>query len=230
MAARFSKWSIAILVIAGVLIASAAVTLVLTWQGDQDPNPEIARIQHLQKAGDVPGLVEMSRKQDTVIARKAIGALGPLGEKATPSLIAAMKDARPTVRSKAAVTLNQTISKGVIEQKDAQQALVNAAKNDPDEGVRSSALTTLGHSRAYETMDTILDGMDDPSPAVREAAYQAMRKVLGMDFPYKADDPEPKRRQDVNMIRAAWRDPGFRGRVEEYYNGRFNRIYKRYAR
>ncbi|MEN6506230.1 MAG: HEAT repeat domain-containing protein [Planctomycetaceae bacterium] len=230
MAARFSTWSIVTLIIAGVLIAGALVTLAMTWQNDQDANPDLARIRQLQQSGDVGGLVEMTRKQDTDIARKAVGALGPLGEKATPALIVAMKDSRPMVRSKAAVTLNQTISKGVIEQKDAQQALVEAAKTDPDEGVRSSAITTLGHARAYETMDTILDGMEDASPAVREAAHQAMRKVLGLDYPFKADDPEPKRRQMVQMIRSAWKQPGFRERIEEYYQGRFKRIYKRFAR
>ncbi len=226
---RFNRPSKIILAVAGVLIVAAVGALLLTRQ-DSELSPEMARIAQLQKARDVAGLTEMAKRSNTDVARKAVAALGPLGQSATGALIVTMKDPRPKVRSKAAITLNQTISKGVIDQKDAQQALVQAAKSDPDPEVRASALTTLGHTRAYEAFETVLDGMEDTDVGVRDAGYQAMYKILRIGFRYKADDPEPARRKVVQQIRSLWKDPGARQRVEEYYQGRFKKIYEKFAR
>jgi len=214
---------------ATVLIACSAVVLVFTSEDEE--SGDLARIRKCQEAGDIDGLSTIARAPNPAIARRAVAAMGPLGEKARTTLVRIMqKDARPEVRSKAAITINQVISKGVIEQKDAQHALVTAAESDPSPVVRASAITTLGHSRAYETMDTIIGRLEDNEETVRRASIQSVYKILRVRFFYRPDDPPAKRQEAIKGIQAFWQVPGNRLRVEQYYKGRFKRIYERFAR
>ena len=227
--AAFSRWTKGIVICGGVL--AAALVAVAAFTGDYGGDSELARIRNLQDSRDIAGLESVARTADTRVARKAVAAMGRLDAPAVAPLVKLVQsDQRPEIRAKAAITLNQVISKGVIEQKDAQQALVDAAKSDSDPNVRAAALTTLGHTRAFEAMPTVLDGLEDDDVNVRRAAYQSVYKILRVRFLYRADDPPEKRQQVVKMIRGMWSDPGARKRVEEYYKGRFKEIYKKHAR
>jgi len=98
----------------------------------------------------------------------------------------------------------------------AASALVTAARNDPDEGVRARAASALGGFVGPEAYAALGGALRDPSPIVRSAAASALsrlpsRDAVDMLLRAMANEPDPRIQADLAIgVYAAggepWRD------------------------
>ena len=56
----------------------------------------------------------------------------------------------------------------------------------------------------YDSMDLLLDALEDPSPQVRARAAVFVRKMLGRSFPLGSNDSDQRRKQMIKGMRAEW--------------------------
>ena len=54
-------------------------------------------------------------------------------------------------------------------------------------------------------MKPLVNAMEDESADVRSAAGMAVRKTLGLDYGFRANDPPSKRQAVVARLRREWR-------------------------
>ena len=72
--------------------------------------------------------------------------------------------------------------------------------------VRAACIRGLGVARDYESMDTLLDALEDESPLVRGRAGVAITRLLGRDYHFRAQDPPAKRAEAIKNIRNYWNE------------------------
>ncbi len=70
--------------------------------------------------------------------------------------------------------------------------------------VRGAAIRGLGSQFDYESMESLLDAMTDPSPLVRGPAGAAAQNMVGADFGFTAGAPPEKRERAIADIRGEW--------------------------
>lgn len=73
---------------------------------------------------------------------------------------------------------------------------------DPDIFVRMATARILGDLKAVLGIPALIDGLEDPEPSVREAAFVSLRAVSGRDLRFEPDAKETERAKQVK----AWRD------------------------
>ena len=81
--------------------------------------------------------------------------------------------------------------RGVLAESDSQAA-------------RADAAARLGQMRDEESMSALLESMEDPDPVIRGRAAAAVRKVMGADYYFRADDPPQRRKQVIAIIKKQW--------------------------
>ena len=207
--------SLRVRVLIGVALVLAAVLgwrLLSGGEGLSDPDANVVRIERLKRKGDVAALAREASGSNVKVARLAVEALGHLGTKATPHIESAMQDSRPEIREKAALALGRAA--GV----EHSAPLAKAAGSDPSARVRASAVTALGRMHAYTEMQTLLAALEDEDVDVRRRANAAIRRVLGVSFGFRANDPPEKRRRAIATIRRQW--PQLKRYADSYYKSR----------
>ena len=204
-----------------ILIGIALVLgVVVAWRfttgGDSvDADETTARIDKLERAGDVRELAREVAKADVRVARRAVLALGRVGREAVREIEQALKDTRPKVREAASVAL------GRAGDEDEAPALAAVATGDESSSVRASAVQALGRMRAYTEMETLLQALNDEDIAVRRRANTAIVKVVGAGVGFQASDPPAKRAQAIRELRAMWMK--MKAKTEEFYKARRSR-------
>ena len=81
---------------------------------------------------------------------------------------------------------------------------VLAEGNSP--AVRAIAIQGLARQWDYDSMDTVIDALDDDDPLVRGRAGRAVEKMLGMRFDLRYDAPVEEREVKIKLVRAAWQE------------------------
>jgi len=184
----------AIVILGGLLVLAAAGV-----PGCSEPESEIEQIQELEKAGDVDALAKRATEAEPDVGRQAVRSLGRLGARAEPALRQVMKQGKPTVRSEAALVYPR-----VTKRQEAQAPLSELSRRDPEPHVRAAAVTALGHMRALESMDTILEALNDPKLVVRRRAANAVTRIMGRAYELYLNGPEEKRLQAIEGLRQDW--------------------------
>jgi hypothetical protein len=128
---------------------------------------------------------------------------------ASDNLVATLEDADPGVRRAAASLLGCHPETGTISTR-VIGALV-LALYDEDEGVRLSAADALGATSDDRAVLSLIRAAGDASPAVRDAAAQALRSILGDEVDTVAAGEPVERR--VEALKAWWRSSRVRLRV-----------------
>jgi len=90
--------------------------------------------------------------------------------------------------------------------KPAREHLLRVLNETKYAEVRAACVRGLAEQWYYRGMPTLLDAMDDPSVMVRAQAGLAVQRMLRMDYGFRADDPEDKRREAVEQFRAWWEE------------------------
>ncbi len=71
--------------------------------------------------------------------------------------------------------------------------------------VRATAIQGLARQWDYDSMDAIIDALDDDNPLIRGRAGRAAERMLGLRFDFRYDAPVEERKVKIKLIRAAWR-------------------------
>lgn len=200
-----------------IIFAAALLPVVVwkyTWRDRDDPlprDPRTARIEQYRREGNISTLVGELDNADVETARRAVQALGHLGQEAVKHVERAIGDPRPLVREAAAAEL------GRLNDQNSAPLLAETARNDESANVRGSAASALGRMYAYEQMEALLDAMGDSNTTVRRRAYAAWYRITGVGREFHADDLQSCRRV-AEELRKLW--PVIRPRIIQYYEGK----------
>jgi hypothetical protein len=80
---------------------------------------------------------------------------------------------------------------------------VLAKGNSPS--VRATAIQGLAKQWDYDSMDPIIDALNDDDPLVRGRAGRAVERMLGMQFGLRHDAPVEERKAKIKLVRTAWK-------------------------
>lgn len=69
---------------------------------------------------------------------------------------------------------------------------------------RAQAIYLIAKAKDWDSVETLIAQLDDPSPLVRGRAAAAIRLILGTDFEYRAEDDQNKRTASIDGIRRYW--------------------------
>lgn len=73
-----------------------------------------------------------------------------------------------------------------------------------DPAVRATVMQSMGRLYDYDSMDSLLEAMDDPSPLVRARANAAVVRMIGLDGHFDANGPIEDRRRIIGFYRLQW--------------------------
>lgn len=135
---------------------------------------------------------------DADLARRSLLSLGKIGTPAAVKHIRpALKDTRPPVREAAAAAM------GRVEREIADAGvLAEALEADEAPAVRCAAAKSLGHLYSWDAMPQLVAALEDPDVRVRRRAIKAVRRILGVNYGYRADAPD--REVALEKIKANW--------------------------
>ncbi len=210
---KMAKVSLRLWVLIGIaLLLTAGVVLRFVLAGGDtadDSDPAAARIQRYQREGNIAALASECSSNDVEVARKAVTALGYSGPAAASHIERAMRDKRAGVREAAAAALGRAVGR------DRTGRLAEAASRDKSANVRATAVTALGRVLAYNEMETLIAALGDEDVTVRHRANEAITRITGLRFKFRANDPAKKRREVIRTIRKAW--PKMKAWVSYYH-------------
>lgn len=175
-------------------VALAAAWLLIGCDGEPEgaPGPEPPG------AGGSAGDETQTSSPDAI--RERIRDLARRGTKARPEIERFLKHPTPAVREEAALAYPR------VADGTAAPALARLATSDPEADVRAAAVTALGHMRAMDEMEAILNALEDPDPLVRRRAADAASRITGQR--YDVNVPPDEWRRTVDEIRALWQNHG----------------------
>jgi len=182
-----------------VLLSALAALVAAGLAGCSEPESEIEQIQEFEDSGNVDALAERALEAEPEVGRHAVRSLGRLGPKAEPALRQVMEKGKPTVRAEAALVYPRVSSR-----QKAQEPLATISRRDPEPYVRASALTALGRMRALDSMEAIIEALNDPDLGVRRRAADAVARIMGLEYELYLDGPEEKRLEAIEVVRKSW--------------------------
>ena len=197
------------LICAAGLLAIIALFLFTRSGTPEDPDPELARIDRLERKRDVAGLAQAVSDPKEHVAARAMVALanvdpGVAREKLQPLL----NDTRAGVQGVAIAQYGR-----VADRKNVKP-LVDLFRSPKDVGLRPLVAGALGDARGWEGVEVLLPAVNDPNPQVRRAAATALGKILGVQL--NLDSEVPASRQKV--LAKLQRDlPNFKKTYDEYW-------------
>ena len=103
-------------------------------------------------------------------------------------------------RAAAAPDENHTAKLAVYDADQLEQVRGMLGDSHPSER-RAAAAQRLGHLQDFQSIDQLLNMLDDPSPLVRGRAAVAVTKILGIHFGFRADAPAEERAEAVHAMR-----------------------------
>ena len=113
-----------------------------------------------------------------------------------PELREATRSTSPEVREAAVVGMSR------LGEKADTQTLIERLKTDTAPPVRAAAAAALGKARCWEAGPALIQALEDKDSNVRTRAGAALRRIMGIDFRYRADDPG--RQKAIQRIREWW--------------------------
>jgi len=70
--------------------------------------------------------------------------------------------------------------------------------------VRVAAIDGIAKGWDYDAMEDLFAALDDPSLEVRERSGRTVQRMIGLKFPYNAQDPPQKRAKVIAHMRQMW--------------------------
>lgn len=198
---RWLKFGIPAVLLAGLISWSVR-------DSGNGESPDVQRVEKLAKKKDAAGLLKAMKDPNPEAASRAIEEYARLRPEDVEAQITPMLQAPDaTVRMAAVYAVAQGNNPVLV------RPLSGALTQDPDSRVRSAAAKSLGQMRAFDGMNSLIAGLDDPDPFVRQCSIESVQKVLGVHYAYKADDPRDKRLAIIAQIRREF--PSFEKTVKK---------------
>jgi len=139
---------------------------------------------------------------------QALAAAAGPGEQLPPEGIriaeSAVRDPREIVKVAAIQTLEAT-TPPLPEDPTVPNIVLKAFVAAKAPETRAAAANALAKFQHWDAMGPLLDALDDESPAVRGSAGMAIRRILGLDYGFRANDPLEKRQAVIARLRNGWK-------------------------
>jgi len=137
-----------------------------------------------------------------LVAGKAPGK--PLPEPAVEVVETATRDSRPVVQLTAVQVLEATTPE-LPEDTTVPEIVLRTFKQAKTPDVRIASANALGKFQYWQAMEPLLDAMEDDSVEVRSAAGMAVRRILGLDYGFRANAMLADRQAVLARLRREWR-------------------------
>ena len=166
---------------------------------ERDPRVAVSFLEALRRLAGPEGAGVVEPFLDAPLPEVRIAALRTLlaldAHRAVPQLQRAARDVDPSVRRRAALLALQLPRAEVL-------ALERPTASDADPEVRRVAALTAGAGGGQEARGALLSALDDPFPAVREAAARSLSRLLGVEVDGVAGLEGPQRRREIRRLTA----------------------------
>ncbi len=181
----------------------------------KDPGKQRQGVVALSEQADtVSGLERIAqtvRNENPRVACLGLRALaasaGPnkqLSPEAVEIAESAVRDPRKVVKVTAIQTLEATTPQ-LPEDPTVPNIVLKAFVASKSPETRAAAANALAKFQHWDAMEPLLDALEDESPAVRGSAGMAIRKILGLDYGFRANDPLGKRQAVIARLRRDWK-------------------------
>jgi len=196
---------------AGAALLLAGILFVVTRSSVPDhPDPEIAKIDRMERKRDVQGLTESLKSPREDIACRAIVALAHVsGKAARPALEGLFADSRVSVRSTAADQFAIISDRGDIA------PLLPVFKSEKDPKAKAAIAAALGQNQGWEAMTVLVPALDDPNSTVRKAAAHAILRITGLKPGIYDKSTQADRRRTIDQLNASL--PTMKSQYENYW-------------
>jgi HEAT repeat protein len=104
----------------------------------------------------------------------------------------------------------------------AREHLQRTYRQSQSPRVRAASVMGLGAQRDYESIELLFEAAQDDSPEVRRYAGVSLKKMLGVDMGFRANDPPEKRAAVLEGMRQAYEEMKKSGMLDEWLE-RMNR-------
>ncbi len=180
---------------------------------NEDPDPDVAKIDRLERKKDAAGIAESLNSPREIIVSRAISALGRVkGASARPEIEKLLTDPRPIVRGNAASQY------ALLVKRDNVQPLIDMLKIEKDLHVRAAVVAALGRSQAWEAFAVVVPELDNANAEVRSAAAAAILKISGLSCGYKESSSVADRRNIIARLRQE--TPRFKMAYDNYWKNK----------
>jgi hypothetical protein len=105
---------------------------------------------------------------------------------------------------------------------EARENLRRTYRQSPSPRVRAASVLGLGAQRDYESIELLFEAAADESVEVRRHAGVALKKMLGVDMGFRANDPPEKRADILAGMRRAYEEMKKSGMLDDWLE-RMNR-------
>jgi HEAT repeat protein len=212
-------------ILAGVVLAVVGVAVVGWWfanRGDAvdllssgDPAGQDRAVARLSAAADTPAglerIAEAVRQKDPVVACSGLRALAatvvpdrPLPPPAVKVVESAVQDKRPPVQV-AAIQILEASTPPAPEDPTVPNIVLKAFQTEKAPETRAAAAEALGKFQHWQAMESLVKALEDESVEVRSSAGMAIRRILGLDYGFRANAPLTQRQEAIARIRNGWK-------------------------
>jgi HEAT repeat protein len=176
---------------------AAASAVAAALHGERDPKVAVAFLEALRLLAGPEGASVAEAFAGSPVPEVRIAALRTLvsldAGRAVPQLQRAARDTDPAVRRRATLL-------GLQLPRAEALALAHPAFAEADPEVRRVAALAAGASGGQDARGTLLAALDDPFPAVRQAAARSLSRLLGVEVEAVAGLDGPQRRREIRRL------------------------------
>ena len=180
-----------------------------------DPGEQSRAVANLSASADTPGglerIAETVRNKDPAVASSGLQALAatvvadrPLPPEAVKIAESAVQDPRPAVQV-AAIQLLEASTPPAPENPAVPNIVLKAFLAEKAPETRAAAAEALGKFQHWDAMEGLVEALEDESLEVRNSAGMAVRRILGLDYGFRAKAPLAERQAAIARIRNGWK-------------------------
>jgi hypothetical protein len=180
-----------------------------------DPGQQSRAVANLSASADTPAglerIAETLRHKDQAVACSGLRALAatvepdrPLPPPAVKVVESAVQDPRPAVQV-AAIQILEASTPPAPEDPAVPNIVLQAFLAEKAPQTRAAAAEALGKFQHWQAMEGLVDALEDESVEVRNSAGMAIRRILGLDYGFRAKAPLEERQAAIARIRSGWK-------------------------
>ena len=197
--------------ICGIGLVVLIALFFLTRSGPpEDPDPELAKIDRMERKKDVAGLAQAVSDPKEHVAGRAIVALANVDpptarEKLEPLLTDPRQGLQTTVITQY----------GRVADRKNVKPLVDLFRANKDPGLKTLIASALGDARGWEGVEVLLPAVNDSNPQLRRAAATALGKILGVQLNLDPNVPAASRQKIMSKLQNDL--PAFKKTYDDYW-------------
>ena len=191
--------------------AGDTVAMLSSGNPDQQNRAIAALAASARTPAGLERIAETVRDKDQAVAQSGLQALAatvepdkPLPPEAVKIVESAVQDQRPPVQV-AAIQILEASTPPAPEDPAVPNIVLKAFLAQKAPETRAVAAEALGKFQHWQAMEGLVEALEDESPEVRNSAGMAIRRILGLDYGFRATAPLTERQAAIARIRGGWK-------------------------